>query len=155
PAPGTHHENLRLHGPPNHHTNPSLDLEPEYVASANGKAFVTLQENNAIAIIDIASATVEKVVTAHIADHLQVPIDSSNKDDKAELRTIPVKGLSMPDSIHAFTSGGKTYFATANEGDAREWGVEEKDGGSGVYTDEVELADVVDDGQVCEGVLDD
>src|SRR5699024_5534233 len=47
------------------------------------------------------------------------------------------------------------YFATANEGDAREWGVEEKDGGSGVYTDEVELADVIDNGQVCEGVLDD
>ncbi|WP_279192950.1 choice-of-anchor I family protein [Corynebacterium stationis] len=154
-APGALHEDIRIFGPANHHNKPSLDLEPEYVASANGKAFVTLQENNAIAIIDIASATVEKVVPAHIADHLQVPIDSSNKDDKAELRTIPVKGLSMPDSIHAFTSGGKTYFATANEGDAREWGVEEKDGGSGVYTDEVELADVIDNGQVCEGVLDD
>ncbi|NME88264.1 choice-of-anchor I family protein [Corynebacterium stationis] len=154
-APGALHEDIRIFGPVNHHNKPSLDLEPEYVASAKGKAFVTLQENNAIAIIDIASARVEKVVPAHIADHLQVPIDSSNKDDKAELRTIPVKGLSMPDSIHAFTSGGKTYFATANEGDAREWGVEEKDGGSGVYTDEVELADVIDNGQVCEGVLDD
>ena len=154
-APGMLHEDIRIFGPENHHDKPSLDLEPEYVASANGKAFVTLQENNAIAIIDIASATVENIVPAHIADHSTVAIDSSNKDDVAELRTIPVKGLSMPDSIHAFTAYGQTYFATANEGDAREWGVDEDEGGSGVYTDEVELADVIDEGQVCDGALGD
>jgi len=154
-APGMLHEDIRIFGPENHHNKPSLDLEPEYVASANGKAFVTLQENNAIAIIDIASATVENIVPAHIADHSTVAIDSSNKDDVAELRTIPVKGLSMPDSIHAFTANGQTYFATANEGDAREWGVDEDEGGSGVYTDEVELADVIDEGQVCDGALGD
>ena len=95
----------------------------------------------------------EKILPAHIADHSQVALDSSNKDDAAELRTIPVKGLSMPDSIGAFTAGGQTYFATANEGDAREWGIKEKDGGSGVYTDEVELKDLVEDGKVCEGAL--
>ncbi|NMF31060.1 alkaline phosphatase [Corynebacterium ammoniagenes] len=154
-APGMLHEDIRIFGPESHHNKPSLDLEPEYVASANGKAFVTLQENNAIAIIDIASATVENIVPAHIADHSTVAIDSSNKDDVAELRTIPVKGLSMPDSIHAFTANGQTYFATANEGDAREWGVDEDEGGSGVYTDEVELADVIDEGQVCDGALGD
>ena len=57
------------------------------------------------------------------------------------LRTIPVKGLSMPDSIGAFEAGGQTYFATANEGDARAWGG---------YTDEVELKDLVKDGKVCD-----
>ena len=154
-APGALHEDIRIFGPEDHHNQPSLDLEPEYVASANGKAFVTLQENNAIAIIDIASATVENIVPAHIADHSQIAIDPSNKDDAAELRTIPVKGLSMPDSIHAFSTNGQTYFATANEGDAREWGVDEEDGGSGVYTDEVEVADVIEDGLVCEGALGD
>ena len=154
-APGALHEDIRIFGPEDHHNQPSLDLEPEYVASANGKAFVTLQENNAIAIIDIASATVESIVPAHISDHTQIAIDSSNKDDAAELRTIPVKGLSMPDSIHAFTAGGQTYFATANEGDAREWGVDEEDGGSGIYTDEVELAEVIENGQVCESALGD
>lgn len=154
-APGALHEDIRIFGPEDHHNQPSLDLEPEYVASANGKAFVTLQENNAIAIIDIASATVESIVPAHISDHTQIAIDSSNKDDAAELRTIPVKGLSMPDSIHAFTAGGQTYFATANEGDAREWGVDEEDGGSGIYTDEVELAEVIENGQVCQSALGD
>ncbi|WP_412100518.1 choice-of-anchor I family protein [Corynebacterium aurimucosum] len=148
-------EGVRVFGPSGHDSKPSIDFEPEYITSQDGKAFVSLQEANAIGVIDIESATVENILPAHIADHSQVPLDPSNKDDAAELRTLPVKGLSMPDSIGAFTAGGQTYFATANEGDAREWGVKEKDGGSGVYTDEVELKDLVEDGKVCEGALGD
>lgn len=148
-------EGVRVFGPSGHDSKPSIDFEPEYITSQDGKAFVSLQEANAIGVIDIESATVEKILPAHIADHSQVPLDPSNKDDAAELRTLPVKGLSMPDSIGAFTAGGQTYFATANEGDAREWGVKEKDGGSGVYTDEVKLKDLVEDGKVCEGALGD
>ena len=34
---------------------PSVDLEPEYIAVSGGKAYVTLQENNAIAVLDIES----------------------------------------------------------------------------------------------------
>lgn len=148
-------EGVRVFGPSGHDSKPSIDFEPEYITSQDGKAFVSLQEANAIGVIDIESATVENILPAHIADHSQVPLDPSNKDDAAELRTLPVKGLSMPDSIGAFTAGGQTYFATANEGDAREWGIKEKDGGSGVYTDEVELKDLVEDGKVCEGALGD
>ena len=148
-------EGVRVFGPSGHDSKPSIDFEPEYITSQDGKAFVSLQEANAIGVIDIESATVEKILPAHIADHSQVPLDPSNKDDAAELRTLPVKGLSMPDSIGAFTAGGQTYFATANEGEAREWGIKEKDGGSGVYTDEVELKDLVEDGKVCEGALGD
>ena len=132
---------IRVFGPSEHHNLPSRDFEPEYISSAGGKAYATLQENNAIAVIDIESATVEKVLPAHIADHSQVPLDPSNKDDAAELRTIPVHGLSMPDSIGAFEVDGQTFFATANEGDAREWGD---------YTDEVELKDLVKEGKVCD-----
>ncbi|ERS41560.1 MULTISPECIES: choice-of-anchor I family protein [Corynebacterium] len=134
---------IRVFGPENHHNKPSLDFEPEYISSADGKAYVTLQENNAIGVIDIASATVEKVLPAHIADHSVVPLDPSNKDGEAKLRTIPVHGLSMPDSIGAFQTNGQTYFATANEGDARDWGG---------YTDEVKLKELVEEGQVCDSV---
>lgn len=141
------HPDIRVFGPEDHHNLPSRDFEPEYVASANGKAWATLQENNALAIIDIESATVEKVIPAHIADHSVTPIDPSNKDSKAELRTLPVKGLSMPDAIHAFTIDGEAYFATANEGDAREWGDED---GSGVYTDEAEIGELIENGEVCD-----
>lgn len=134
---------IRVFGPENHHNKPSLDFEPEYISSADGKAYVTLQENNAIAVVDIASATVEKVLPAHIADHSVIPLDPSNKDGEAKLRTIPVHGLSMPDSIGAFQTNGQTYFATANEGDARDWGG---------YTDEVKLKELVEEGQVCDSV---
>lgn len=64
---------IRVFGPENHHNKPSLDFEPEYISSADGKAYVTLQENNAIGVVDIASATVEKVLPAHIADHSVIP----------------------------------------------------------------------------------
>lgn len=50
--------------------NTAEDVEPEYIAvSPDGtKAFVTLQENNAIAIIDIASATVEAIQPLGLKD---------------------------------------------------------------------------------------
>lgn len=140
---------IRVFGPSDADSKPSTDFEPEYISSVGDTAYASLQEANAIAIIDIPSATVTDIVPAFIADHSQTPIDPSNKDDKIELRTLPVKGLSMPDSIGAFTAGGKTYFATANEGDAREWGDED---GSGVYTDEAEIKELIEDGKVCEGV---
>lgn len=140
---------IRVFGPSDADSKPSTDFEPEYISSVGDTAYASLQEAGAIAIIDIPSATVTDVVPAFIADHSKTPIDPSNKDDKIELRTLPVKGLSMPDSIGAFTAGGETYFATANEGDAREWGDED---GSGVYTDEAEIKDLIEDGKVCEGV---
>ncbi|WP_288855213.1 choice-of-anchor I family protein [uncultured Corynebacterium sp.] len=140
---------IRVFGPSDADSKPSTDFEPEYISSVGDTAYASLQEAGAIAIIDIPSATVTDVVPAFIADHSKTPIDPSNKDDKIELRTLPVKGLSMPDSIGAFTAGDETYFATANEGDAREWGDED---GSGVYTDEAEIKDLIEVGKVCEGV---
>ncbi|MDB9527892.1 esterase-like activity of phytase family protein [Oscillatoria sp. CS-180] len=46
------------------------DVEPEYIAvSPNGDtAWVTLQENNAVAIVDIATATVESIVPLGVKD---------------------------------------------------------------------------------------
>lgn len=102
----------------------SIALEPEYVAvSPDGRfAHVTLQENNALAIIDLAAATpsVTRIVTLGLKD-FSLPgnhIDPSDRDAKLELRSAPVKGLYMPDGIAAFAAGGRTFFALANEGDA-------------------------------------
>ena len=148
-AAGERDPAIRVFGPSDADSKPSTDFEPEYISSVGDTAYASLQEAGAIAIIDIPSATVTDVVPAFIADHSKTPIDPSNKDDKIELRTLPVKGLSMPDSIGAFTAGDETYFATANEGDAREWGDED---GSGVYTDEAEIKDLIEVGKVCEGV---
>lgn len=99
------------------------DIEPEYIAvSPDGtKAFVTLQENNAIAIIDIASATVESIQPLGLKDYSVEGngLDASDRDNAINIQPQPVFGLYMPDSIAAFESNGETFYVIANEGDDR------------------------------------
>ena len=105
---------------------PSEDLEPEYIAVSGCKAYVTLQENNAIAVLDIESQTFEGVYSAGFEDHSTTAIDLDKKDDAYAPKTYEsLLGIRMPDSIAAFTVEGATYLVTANEGDAREWGDED------------------------------
>ena len=107
-------------------TAPSVDLEPEYIAVAEGKAYVTLQENNAIAVLDIASKTFEGVYPIGFEDYSKTPIDIDKKDDAYAPKTYEgLLGIRMPDAIAAYIVGGETYLVTANEGDAREWGDED------------------------------
>ncbi|MBE9240994.1 choice-of-anchor I family protein [Synechocystis salina] len=97
------------------------DLEPEYIAFNGDKAWVTLQENNAIAVVDIASATVEAILPLGFKDH-SLPgngLDASDRDGGINIQNWPIFGMYMPDSIASFTVGGQTYYITANEGDAR------------------------------------
>ena len=101
---------------------PSVDFEPEYVAvSADGtKAMVTLQEANAVALLDIASATFTSIVPLGEKDYSTLLADFSDADGGANLATgRPVFGLYMPDAITSFSAGGNTYYITANEGDDR------------------------------------
>ncbi len=105
---------------------PSVDLEPEYIAVSGGKAYVTLQENNAIAVLDIESQAFEGVYSAGFEDHSTTAIDLDKKDDAYDPQTYEsLLGIRMPDGIAAFTVEGTTYLVTANEGDAREWGDED------------------------------
>ena len=107
---------------------PSVDLEPEYIAVSGGKAYVTLQENNAIAVLDIESQAFEGVYSAGFEDHSTTAIDLDKKDDAYDPQTYEsLLGIRMPDGIAAFTVEGATYLVTANEGDAREWGDEDLD----------------------------
>ncbi|MEO1375509.1 MAG: endonuclease/exonuclease/phosphatase family protein, partial [Cyanobacteria bacterium J06635_10] len=59
---------VRIFGP---NATVAQDLEPEYIAiSADGStAIVTLQENNAIAVVDIETATVADVLPLGVKDH--------------------------------------------------------------------------------------
>ena len=126
-------------------TAPSVDLEPEYIAVAGGKAYVTLQENNAIAVLDIASKTFEGVYPIGFEDYSKTPIDLDKKDDAYAPKTYEgLMGIRMPDAIAAYTAGGETYLVTANEGDAREWG--DEDAGT-FYLNEEEV-DFGDEGAV-------
>ena len=107
-------------------TAPSVDLEPEYIAVSDGKAYVTLQENNAIAVLDIASKTFTGVYSVGFEDYSETPVDIDKKDDDYNPKTYEsLLGIRMPDAIAAYEADGKTYLVTANEGDAREWGDED------------------------------
>ncbi|MCR2747595.1 choice-of-anchor I family protein [Limnobacter parvus] len=115
---------IRIYGPG---ASASQDFEPEYIAvTEDGKtAFVSLQENNAIAKIDIATANVLSVLPMGFKDHGVEgnELDVSDRDDTIDIRTWPgVLGMYMPDSIATYAVNGKNYIVTANEGDARAWG---------------------------------
>lgn len=117
---------VRLTGP---NATVAQDLEPEYIAvSADGKtAAVTLQEANAVAFVDIASAQVTAIKALGLKDH-SLPgngLDTSDRDGPANtpanfnIQNWGVNGLYMPDGIASFAKGGKQYYVTANEGDSR------------------------------------
>jgi hypothetical protein len=115
---------VRIYGPG---ANAAQDLEPEYIAvSADGRtAWATLQENNALARIDIASAMVTAVLPLGVKDHGQAgnELDVSDSDGAIAIRNwAGVRGLYHPDSLASYAVGGRTYLVTANEGDARAWG---------------------------------
>lgn len=115
---------VRIFGP---NATVAQDLEPEYIAvSADGTtAWATLQENNALAKIDIASATVTDILPLGYKDHGQAGngIDANDEDGVIDIRVRPgIYGMYLPDAIQAFSAGGQTYLVTANEGDARAWG---------------------------------
>ncbi len=99
------------------------DLEPEYIAfSADGKtAVVTLQENNGLAIIDLDTATVRRLVGLGYKDHGINGLDASDRGDRAQIRTWPIFGMYQPDAIASYQVGGRTFYITANEGDARDY----------------------------------
>jgi choice-of-anchor I-like protein len=99
------------------------DLEPEYIALSTdgGTAYVTLQENNGIAVVDIATAEVTELLGLGYKDHSRVPFDASNKDGGINIRTWPVSGMYQPDSIVSYEASGLTYLITANEGDSKDY----------------------------------
>jgi len=96
------------------------NIEPEYTTASNTKAFITLQENNAIATFDFATGKFEKISSLGT---ITQTIDASDKDGTTGGKLISindvVKGLPMPDTITQFSRGGSTYLVTVNEGDAR------------------------------------
>jgi hypothetical protein len=104
---------------------PSLDFEPEYIATNgdNRSAWVSLQEANALALLDIPGGRFTAVMGLGFKDH-HLPKNTIDalKDGKAELASQNLDGVYMPDGIAAVNIGGTEYVITANEGDAREWG---------------------------------
>jgi hypothetical protein len=123
---------VRIYGPG---ASVAQDLEPEYItiSADSTTAYVTLQENNAIASIDIASKTVTSIKPLGFKDHnlVGMGMDVSDEDGgtnsnsgtpSIKIGPVPVKGMYLPDAIASYTVAGKTYLITANEGDTRDYG---------------------------------
>jgi hypothetical protein len=108
--------------------NPTVaqDMEPEYISFSDdgATAYVTCQENNAIAVINLASSTVTSIRPLGLKDHSLNgnALDVSDQGGIIEMATWPIKGVYMPDAIASYKVAGQDYYITANEGDAREYG---------------------------------
>lgn len=141
------------------------DMEPEYIAVAadSQTAWAVMQENSAIAEIDLNVPAITQVWGTGTKD-FSLPgseLDPSNRDDTIAIRNWPVRGLLMPDAMAAFSAGGRDYLVTANEGDGREYiadvaaagdctrGLADFDDGEClVYLDEIRIRDIVDAGEI-------
>ncbi len=106
-------------------TAPSVDLEPEYIACTDDTAYVSCQEANAIAVLDLDNAQFTGIYSVGFEDYSKVAIDIDKKDEKYAPKTYEsLRGIRMPDGISLYEADGETYLLTANEGDARTWPVE-------------------------------
>ncbi len=98
----------------------AADVEPEYITASNTTAYVTLQEANAIATLDLASGKYTKI---SLLGTITQPIDASDKDGDGSGKAVAINdevaGMPMPDTITQFERNGTTFLVTANEGDAR------------------------------------
>jgi hypothetical protein len=118
-------ESIRVYGPG---ASLAQDLEPEYIAVSHDskKAWVTLQENNAMAVLNLDRGKFDRVRGLGFKDW-DAPgnrFDASDRDGPGNtpaqnLQPWPVFGMFQPDGVAAYRAGGRTWLVSANEGDAR------------------------------------
>lgn len=102
----------------------SQDLEPEYVtiSSDSQKAWVTLQENNAIAEVNLATKAITGIWGLGKKD-MSLPgngFDASDNNGEVLIANWPVKAYYVPDAVQNYKVGNTQYIVTANEGDEKD-----------------------------------
>jgi hypothetical protein len=102
-------------------SNAAEDFEPEYIAVQGPRAYVTLQENNAVAVLNIGQARIESVLPLGFKNHNLTGqgLDPSDRDGVNLVQPWPVLGMFNPDSIATLKVRNEVFLLTANEGDAR------------------------------------
>ena len=105
-------------------TNVGMDFEPEYIAVDHdgSRAFVTLQDANGIAILDLSSNAFTEIIGLGAKD-FSLPgneFDPKDNDGMINFINADAKGLYMPDAVASYKWRGRTYLVLANEGDFRE-----------------------------------
>lgn len=136
-------QGIRIYGPG---ATVSQDFEPEYVtfSADSRKAWVVLQENNAMVVVDVVNKQISSIFPLGLKDHSIAgnAFDASDRVSNNQVIPVnwPVKGMFQPDGIAYFEVAGTPYVVGATEGDSRAW-----TGGSGLpgpgYTEEIRVAD--------------
>ena len=114
-------------------TNAGMNFEPEYIAvnKAGTQAWVTLQEHNAIATLNLITNQFTGITSLGLKDYnlsangnatpISNAIDSTDRPaGTIALTTQALKGAYQPDAIAAYEAGGQTFLVMANEGDAQD-----------------------------------
>ncbi|XP_078602373.1 mesenchyme-specific cell surface glycoprotein-like [Branchiostoma floridae x Branchiostoma japonicum] len=123
----------------------SDELEPEDFSfdETENKIYVTLQENNAIAVVNLTTLIVDEIYPLGAKNWANYMLDPSDKDGGIRMQNWPIFGLYQPDDVVSFTVGSRKLLATANEGNSRELTV----GGVDI-TDEWKGKDFITNGAV-------
>jgi DNA-binding beta-propeller fold protein YncE len=119
-------------------TNVGMDFEPEYIAieKEDTRAFVTLQEANGIAILDLSLNAFTEIIGLGAKDFSLPGNEFDPKDNDGTVNFINANawGLYMPDGVASYQWRGSTYLVLANEGDFREDNADRSAAGSAPYS---------------------
>ena len=103
----------------------SQDIEPEYITvdENSQRAWVTLQENNAIAEVNLINQSIVSIFPLGTKDYSKQGngIDASDNNQVIAIANWPVKAFYIPDAIANYSVNGNRYLITANEGDEKEY----------------------------------
>ncbi len=113
---------VRIFGP---NASVAEDFEPEALAFSPDpqRAWVMLQRNNAVAVVDLPGARFLEILPLGAKDH-SLPgtgLDASDVDGAINIRPWPIRSFYQPDNFAPFRVGGQTFLVTANEGDPRDF----------------------------------
>lgn len=98
------------------------DFDPVAVATAvNSRAYVSLQENNAMATVALNPARIETVVGVGSMDFntATTSMDASDQDGGGALAARPVRGFRQPGGLVAYRNTDEVLLLTANTGAPR------------------------------------
>jgi hypothetical protein len=137
-------------------TTVAQDLEPEYVTTTDSTAYITLQENNGVAVLNLEDLSVS-IIGLGFKNWSGLNIDAQEDGSVSFGQYEGLYGVYMPDTIANFEWKDATFLITANEGDAREYFFEvadeaactaangqdfDEDDGCLAFTDEVKVEDL-------------
>jgi dipeptidyl aminopeptidase/acylaminoacyl peptidase len=124
-TPDLENNGFRVFGPQGFDLSLQKNVEPEFIAVSDDSrtAWVSLQENNGLAKIDIQGGRIVDILPLGFKDYNDPfnSIDPNDRDDIKSLRTVPAFGMYQPDGIAYANIKGLEIIVTANEGDARDY----------------------------------